>query len=336
MFPGHPGLPQDHARWSSNRIYSNNRNWYTEIVDKGVCAKPMAERGYINGTVCPVVPTPVGTGVLIAGGNFNSTDHNYIYDNWRYGTMQFWVPAPLRDEYDPAKLNDTSHHNHTTDNQMGIRPDGSIAHNGTDHWWDDQGNGNCWQDNTYSRGHQTDNFTMDPPSCDEGGSTFTPGLPVKDAGFLSCSQYDRNDETWRHPPALHLVRQPDQADVAPTRPRSRWPRSAASCPVARTRGRPVVRADGPGRRATTTCVERATWRAVVGGCGSGLVVLGLALVLVAGVGYAAVRTTRTAAGRRGSHRGLGHRRPARRSRSPTARSGRCATATGPRSTTGSG
>ena len=200
LFPGHPGLPQDHARWSRNKIYSNNENYYTRYVDTGVCDKPMAERGYINGTVCPVVPTPVGTGVLIAGGNFNSTDHNWIYDNWRYGTMQFWVPAPLRDEYDPALLYDTSHHNHTVDNKMGIAPDGSIAHNGTDHWWDDQGDGNCWQDNTYSRGEQTDNFLVPPPSCDDGGSFFTPGAPVKDAGFLSCSQYDRHDPVFRHPP----------------------------------------------------------------------------------------------------------------------------------------
>ncbi len=210
LFPGHPGLPQDHARWSENEIYSNNRNWYTEFVDKGVCAKPMKDRGYMRGTVCPVVPTPVGTGVLIAGGNFNSTDGNFIYDNWRHGTMQFWVPAPLRDEFDPDKLFDTSHNNHTTGNKMGLRPDGSVAHNGSDHWWDDQGNGNCWQDNTYSRGHRTDNFTIDPPSCDDGGSVLTPGLAAKDAGFLSCSQYDRNDETWRHPPACNWFDSPSE------------------------------------------------------------------------------------------------------------------------------
>ena len=60
--------------------------------------------------------------------------------------MQFWVPAPLRDEYDPNKLFDTSHHNHTTDNQMGFRQDGG-RHNGLDHWWDDQGVGNCWEKN---------------------------------------------------------------------------------------------------------------------------------------------------------------------------------------------
>ena len=210
LFPGHPGLPQDHARWSRNRIFSNNENYYTRYVDTGVCAKPMKRRDYMGGTVCPVIPTPVGTGVLIAGGNFNSTDHNWIFDNWRYGTMQFWVPAPLRDEMDPAKLFDTSHHNHTTHNHMGIKPNGDVAHNGTDHWWDDEGEGNCWQGNTYSRGEQTDNFTLPPPSCADGGSLFSPGLPVKDAGFLSCSQYDRNDPTLRHPPGCEWFDSPSR------------------------------------------------------------------------------------------------------------------------------
>jgi hypothetical protein len=208
LFPGHPGLPQDHARWSDNRVYSNNSNYYAKYVDAGVCAKPMEERGYLDGTVCPVVPTPVGTGVLIAGGNLNSTDHNWIYDNWRYGTMQFWVPAPLRDEFDPAKLYDTSHGNQTTDNLMGIAPDGTIHHNGVDHWWDDQGGGNCWEDNTYSRGAQTANFIVPPPSCAAGGSVNTPGAPAKDAGFLSCSQYDRSDPDLRHPPGCEWFEDP--------------------------------------------------------------------------------------------------------------------------------
>ena len=171
----------------------------------------MAERGYMQGVVCPVVPTPVGTGVLIAGGNYNSTDHNFIYDNWRYGTMQFWVPAPLRDEYDPAKLNDTSHHNHTTENRMGFRPDGSIAHNGMDHWWDDQGNGNCWEGNTYSRGHQTDNSTLDPPSCADGRLH----VHARAAGegrripLLQPVRPFRRDLA--SPAGLLLVRQPEQA-----------------------------------------------------------------------------------------------------------------------------
>jgi hypothetical protein len=208
LFPGHPGLPQDHARWDHNRIFGNNSNYYTKYVDTGVCAKPMEERGYIDGTVCPVVPVPVGTGVLIAGGNFNSTDHNWIYDNWRYGTMQFWVPAPLRDEYDPAKLYDTSHDNHTFANVFGFSPDGTEAHNGMDSWWDDEGAGNCWEDNTSSRGEPTNNFTVSPAGCAEGGSPWTPGASVKDAGFLSCSQYDRNDPDLRHPPECNWFDSP--------------------------------------------------------------------------------------------------------------------------------
>ena len=200
LFPGHPGLPQDHARWSYNEIYSNNQNFYTKYVDKGVCDKPMAKRGYMKGAVCPVVPTPVGTGVLIAGGNYNRTDHNWIYDNWRYGTMQFWVPAPLRDEFDPKKLFDTSHHNHTTKNHMGFTKDGKVKHNGMDHWWDDAGNGNCWEKNRSSHGTPTDNFVLPPRSCKAGGSYLLPGLIVKDAGFLTCSEYDRTDPTFRHPP----------------------------------------------------------------------------------------------------------------------------------------
>ena len=212
LFPGHPGLPQDHARWTKNWIYSNNINYYARHVFDGTCAKPMEERGYLQGTVCPVVPVPVGTGVLVAGGNFNSTDENYIYDNWRYGTMHFWVPAALRDEFDPALQRDTSHYNRTFDNVFGIKPNGDVAHNGMDSWWDDEGNGNCWEGNTSSRGEATHNFLPnagDPLSC-PGGSTDNPVGAVKDAGFLSCSQYDRNDEFWRNPPECNWFKTPEK------------------------------------------------------------------------------------------------------------------------------
>ncbi len=200
LFPGHPGLPQDHARWSNNKIYSNNTNYFEKYVHTGVCDKPMPERGYLDGTVCPVVPVPVGTGLLIAGGNFNSTDHNRIWDNWRYGTMHFWVPAPLRDEYDPTKLYDTSNFNRTRNNVFGITPGGKKLHNGMDSWWDDEGEGNCWEGNTSSRGEPTDNFLNPAVDCPDG-SPFTPGVSaVKDVGFLSCSQYDRSDPEFRDPP----------------------------------------------------------------------------------------------------------------------------------------
>ena len=202
LFPGHPGLPQDHARWDHNRIHGNNENWYTKYVDTGVCAKPMKERGYIHGTVCPVVPTPVGTGLLIAGGNFDSTDHNLIYDNWRYGTMQFWVPSPLRDEYDPAKLYDTSNHNHTSPTAW-AHPDRRGPAQRARLLVGRRGRRELLGGQHLLARQRTDNFTVRPPSCAAGGSLHTPGLAVKDAGFLSCSQYDRNDPTLRHPPACN-------------------------------------------------------------------------------------------------------------------------------------
>ncbi|MGH3735485.1 MAG: right-handed parallel beta-helix repeat-containing protein [Micromonosporaceae bacterium] len=210
IFPGHPGLPQDHARFSRNEIYRNNVNYYEKYVYTDRCTGPFAERGYLDGVVCPVLPMPVGTGILIAGGNSNSVDNNLIYDNWRYGTMQFWVPAPLRDEYDPTKLYDTSHHNRYLNNRLGYAPDGSVAHNGLDFWWDDEGAGNCWSGNVSSHGLPTSNATLPRPSCETGGSVFTPGMPVKDAGFLGCTQYNRDDPTWRRPPACDWVDSPSR------------------------------------------------------------------------------------------------------------------------------
>jgi hypothetical protein len=216
LFPGHPGLPQDHARWSHNRIFANNSNYYRRYVASGVCARPMQDRGYLDGTVCPVIPTPVGTGIVIAGGNYDSTDHNWIYDNWRYGTMQFWVPSPLRDEYDPTKLYDTSNHNHATHNHMGITPSGAVQPNGLDFWWDDEGVGNCWEDNASSYGEPTNNFLVDPGPCAGGGSQFVPGAPVKDSGFLTCSQYNREDEFWRDPPGCEWFQGPRPPTQQPT------------------------------------------------------------------------------------------------------------------------
>ena len=226
LFPGHPGLPQDHARWDHNVIRSNNENFYTRYVDTGVCDKPMKDRGYIDGTVCPVVPVPVGTGLLIAGGNYDSTDHNWIYDNWRNGTMQFWVPSPLRDEYDPAKLYDTSNHNHTFANHMGLTKSGTKRWNGLDHWWDDQGVGNCWEGNESAYGDPTDNFTLQPASCADGGSVLTPGLAVKDAGFLSCAEYDRSSAAFKHPPGCEWF-------DSPTKPTGE-PQSTVTEPMAAT------------------------------------------------------------------------------------------------------
>ncbi|HVM34064.1 MAG TPA: right-handed parallel beta-helix repeat-containing protein [Actinomycetota bacterium] len=220
IYAGHPGLPQNHAWFRSNKIYSNNSNYTEKYVHSGICDKPPAQRGYKpapgkppwSGTVCPVVPAPVGTGLVTAGGNWNLIAHNAVWDNWRAGFMLFSVPAVVRDEYDPAKAWDTSHHNMFVRNQVGVTPNGRVELNGVDFWWDDQGEGNCWKANVAPDETVTSN-TMYPgglPDCSSGGSIGLPNNPVKSASIVSCATYDRNDEFFRDPPGCPFFDTPPE------------------------------------------------------------------------------------------------------------------------------
>jgi len=137
-FPNHPGLPQNHARFERNRIHANNLDYY-RYVRNGTCQRPYAERGVEHGTVCPSVGVPIGTGLLVAGGDYNFFRDNWVYDNWRAGFMLFWVPAFIRNENALDKQGDTSHHNRFLANRMGFSPSGQRLPNGTDFWWDGQG-----------------------------------------------------------------------------------------------------------------------------------------------------------------------------------------------------
>ena len=212
--PNHPGMPVDHNWMEHNRIWANNENYYEEFLHKGICDKPPAERGYEQGTVCPQFPLPVGTGVLVGGGNHSFLRNNEIYDNWRSGVMQFWVPSAIRGEMPPADQHDTSHDNHYVANRMGFAPGGLKQPNGVDFWWDDQGEGNCWQGNTSSTGEVTSNtiFPTGLPDCSSGGSLWTVGNPVKSAGLLPCAEYDREDN--QNPPGCTWL-------VTPAEPASR-------------------------------------------------------------------------------------------------------------------
>jgi hypothetical protein len=218
IFPGHPGLPQDHAWFTDNKIYSNNSNYTEEFVQSGICDAPPAERGYkppkgkpaTSGTVCPVVPAPVGAGMVIAGGNWNLLEGNQVWDNWRAGFMLFSVPAAIREEYDPNKAYDTSHNNMYVLNSMSLTPQGDEDLNGVDFWWDDQGSGNCWQDNE-SPGDAVTSNTMYPnglPDCDSGGSLGLPNNPYKSGLIAACATYDRSDETFRDPPGCDFFDTP--------------------------------------------------------------------------------------------------------------------------------
>jgi hypothetical protein len=143
---GHPGYPQDSAVFENNRIYSNNFNSYTPDSD-----------------VAPDVPVPVGTGILIAGGNNDKVRGNRMWDNWRRGTMLIAVPDAVSDKYNSAES--TSHRNQYYDNIMGIAPGGKKKPNGLDFWWDQHPSNkdNCWFHNIGVDGTQS-SITSDPPA----------------------------------------------------------------------------------------------------------------------------------------------------------------------------
>jgi hypothetical protein len=210
VFPNHPGLPQDHGWFENNLIYSNNVNYYEKYVYTDVCDKPPADRGYEKGTVCPWALVPVGTGLLIAGGNYNLIDSNRVWDNWRQGFMLFSVPAAIREEMDPSKQFDTSHFNMYVGNLMGFAPSGKALPNGLDFWWDDTGEGNCWQANKGGEDGLTDNAMMALPDCNGAGSPGLPGNPYKQGPLAPCALYDRNDPIMRQPPGCDWMNSPER------------------------------------------------------------------------------------------------------------------------------
>ena len=141
---GHPGYPQDSAVYEHNRLYSNNFNSYTPKSD-----------------VKPDVPIPVGTGILIAGGNNDKVRFNHIWNNWRRGAMLIAVPDAVSDKYDSAES--TSHRNRFYGNTVGLAPNGKKMPNGVDFWWDNHpsNKNNCWYANR-GRDGTDKSVTYDP------------------------------------------------------------------------------------------------------------------------------------------------------------------------------
>ncbi|HEU5144322.1 MAG TPA: right-handed parallel beta-helix repeat-containing protein [Dermatophilaceae bacterium] len=183
LFPNHPGMPQGHSRFTGNRIYSNNQDFFQYWRD-GTCSRPSEERGYEAGVVCPTAPMPIGTGILLAGGNANEFSGNWIWDNWRFGAVQLWAPAPLRGETDPTRYFDTSHFNRYVANHLGASPSGELAPNGVDFLWDEEGTGNCWQDNLAPEGRAQTSDPESLPGCGES-AVFSPPNPAK-TSWMAC------------------------------------------------------------------------------------------------------------------------------------------------------
>lgn len=208
LFPGHPGLPQDSAVFVDNRFYSNNMNFYENLVGPDApCHRPIEERGIEEGVVCPVAPVPIGSGIVVAGGNHNVFADNWFWDNWRYAYVLFAVPAPLREETDPLKALDTSHYNRFTGNHIGITPDGEHIPNGAVTWWDEGGAGNCWEDNEVKGNDISHPPSFLLPSCSQTPVQTLPSA-AKLGTIAPCALYDKKDEVMHHPPGCWWLNEP--------------------------------------------------------------------------------------------------------------------------------
>ncbi|MFF5504474.1 right-handed parallel beta-helix repeat-containing protein [Streptomyces roseolus] len=188
-FPGHPGLPQNHARFERNLIHDNNQDYYRYVAD-GTCARPPAERGYENGVVCPQISMPPGSGIITVGGNWNLYEDNWIYGHDRTAFYLNAVPAFIRGESAWSKQTDTSHHNRYANNHLGTDKAGTPRPNRADVWWDGQGRQNCWQDGTGASSPRTLPVCGATRGDVSGATARLVGEPVKLAQLLVCADYD--------------------------------------------------------------------------------------------------------------------------------------------------
>ncbi|MFJ2740770.1 right-handed parallel beta-helix repeat-containing protein [Streptomyces sp. NPDC087440] len=187
-FPGHPGLPQNHAKFERNLIHDNNADYYPYVAD-GTCAKAPVDRGYERGVVCPQISMPPGTGIITAGGNWNLYENNWVYGHQRAAFYLNAVPAFIRGEKAWGKQTDTSHHNRYAHNVLGKDKSGASRPNGMDVTWDGQGKGNCWQDGPDGSSPGTVPLCGDERGDLSGGSDRLVGEPVKLAQLLICADY---------------------------------------------------------------------------------------------------------------------------------------------------
>ncbi|MEW1839989.1 right-handed parallel beta-helix repeat-containing protein [Nonomuraea angiospora] len=188
LWPSHPGLPQNHAKFENNQIYDNNRDYYRYTRD-GTCAKPPAERGYERGVVCSQVGVPAGTGILVAGGNYNVFRNNQVWGHRRAAFHLFGVPAFIRGENDLAKQADTSDYNRYEGNVFGVSPTGERRPNGLDVWWDGQGTGNCWQGDTGASSPAVLPVCAATAPALSGGANRLLAEPVKLVKLYLCADF---------------------------------------------------------------------------------------------------------------------------------------------------
>jgi hypothetical protein len=201
---GHPGFPADGMKIENNWFFANNLDVYRD-------ENPFRAR----------VPQPVGTGFFWAGNNDGRFQKNWVFDNWRQGTMLISIPDEVAGEpegdVDPqahcATADtgiSTSCDNRYSSNRMGQVPPGfrpfpalkkfgnpttltassTTARNGLDFWWDEAtpNTGNCWFQNTGPAGTRG-SLTADPAIGPAPGESLPLFLPEKCSTSVGSPNY---------------------------------------------------------------------------------------------------------------------------------------------------
>lgn len=140
----HPNFPQRSSLIENNLVHDNNFDVYAPTSDV-----PPGGPGY------DFFRYPVGTGVWIVGGDDNIVRNNFIYNNIRMGMILARNPLeqPTPGEPGISQVNG----NQVYGNIVGVDPAGAAAPNltafspggdyppgGSDFWWDETGNNNCF------------------------------------------------------------------------------------------------------------------------------------------------------------------------------------------------
>ncbi len=157
----HPNFPQRFSLIENNLIHDNN----LEIYEADSDVPPEGGPGY------DFFRYPVGTGMWIIGGDDNVIRANYIYGNKRMGMILARNPLEQPTPEQPALT--AVNRNQIYGNFVGIDPTGAAAPNstafppggdyaagGSDFWWDETGDNNCWGPQDPSSGP----VKYDPPN----------------------------------------------------------------------------------------------------------------------------------------------------------------------------
>jgi hypothetical protein len=135
----HPNYPQNNLVFERNKVYDNNFNPYLETSD--IKATVFANFAYI----------PVGTGVFLLSGNFNTVQSNQFWNNDRYG---LWLGSGYGLVLGPTGPETTGEPRTTPwmsseltiANNWFNSPEGDDP-NGIDIAWDGLGTGTCFEEN---------------------------------------------------------------------------------------------------------------------------------------------------------------------------------------------